>query len=69
MVFIDALFNIPGVLNSEEGTNVIVCGLRQTAPGHVTIRLMYLNPEGYAEAAIAGREKALQNSDSETDQA
>ena len=58
----EVLFNIPGILNSEEGTNVIVAGLQQVAPGQVTIRLMYLNPEGYAEAAIAGREKANENS-------
>lgn len=65
----EILFNIPGILNSEDGTNVIVCGLRQSAPGHITMRLMYLNPESYAEAAIAGREKSLQDPESNPNQA
>lgn len=54
----DVLFNVPGIVNADDGTNVLVCGLQQAAPGQVTIRLMYLNPDHYADAAIAGREKA-----------
>ena len=57
----EMLFNIPGVLQSDDGTNVIVCGLRQLAAGRLTIRLMYINPDLYAEAALAGRDNAEQS--------
>lgn len=58
----ELLFHIPGIHKSSEGVNVIVCGLRQTAPGMALVRLMYLNPESYAEAAMtaANTETKLQ---------
>ena len=43
----ELLFNIPGMVNSDEGINVLVCGLRQQGPGLVTIRLMFLDPSQY----------------------
>ncbi len=49
----DILFNIPGVLQGADATNVIVCGVSQTGPGRATAKLMYLNPEAYVQAAAA----------------
>ena len=47
----ELMFNIPGVFNSEGTINIMVCSFRQLAPGLSLVRLMYLNPEAYAEAA------------------
>lgn len=47
----ELLFNIPGILKSAEDVNVLVCSFRQLAPGLSSVRLMYLNPHAYAEAA------------------
>lgn len=49
----ELMFHIPGIHHSSDGINVIVSGFRQTAPGMAVVRLMYLNPEHYAEAARA----------------
>ena len=45
------LFNVPGVLESGETTNVMVCGLDQLGAGRAALRLMYLNPTQYIQAA------------------
>jgi len=47
----ELMFNVPGVLKSEDSTNIMVCSFRQLAPGMASVRLMYLNPTAYAEAA------------------
>jgi len=47
----DVMFNIPGVLQNEDGTNIMVCGIRQVEPGLITIRLMFLDPVHYQAAA------------------
>lgn len=47
----ELLFNLPGIVRSkQEKTNIMVCGLRQNAPGDATIRLMYLDPEKFLAA-------------------
>ena len=43
----DMLFNIPGIIKSEGNVNVLISGLRQTAPGRATIRLLFLDPSQY----------------------
>ena len=43
----DMLFNIPGVVETDGNINVLVSGLRQTAPGRATIRLVFLDPAQY----------------------
>lgn len=47
----ELMFNIPGILKSEDNVNIMVCSFRQLAPGLASVRLMYLNPEAYAQAA------------------
>ncbi len=47
----DIMFNIPGVIQNKDGTNVMVCGLRQMQPGLMTIRLMFLDPVQYQAEA------------------
>ena len=47
----DIMFNIPGVLQNKDGTNVMVCGLRQIQPGLINIRLMFLDPVAYQAEA------------------
>lgn len=49
----EVLFNVPGVLESAGDTNVIVCSFSQAGPGRATLKLMYLNPESYVQAAAA----------------
>lgn len=49
----EILFNIPGVLQGADATNVMVCGVAQSGPGRATAKLMYLNPESYVQAAAA----------------
>lgn len=49
----EMLFNIPGILKSEDATNVLVCGMRQKGPGLADIQLMYLDPNDYAKAVNA----------------
>ena len=45
----DIMFNIPGIIQNKDGTNVMVCGLRQAGPGAMTVRLMFLDPVRYQE--------------------
>jgi hypothetical protein len=52
------LFNIPGIVQSEETTRILVCGFTQNGPGNATIKLMYLNPEHYAEALDSAPQKS-----------
>lgn len=47
----ELMFNIPGVLKSEDSVNIMVCSFRQLAPGLSSVRLMYLDPAAYAQAA------------------
>ena len=47
----DIMFNIPGIIQNKDGTNVMVCGLRQVQPGLMTVRLMFLDPERYKAEA------------------
>lgn len=47
----EILFNVPGLLKTEEDTNVLMCSFKQLAAGLSLIKLMYMNPESYAEAA------------------
>lgn len=54
----ETMFHIPGLHQCEEGTNVLVCGMRQTGPGVASITLMYLDPEKYAESVLAGNKAA-----------
>ncbi|HAU68552.1 MAG TPA: hypothetical protein DCW52_09175 [Gammaproteobacteria bacterium] len=49
----EVLFNVPGVLQETDATNVIVCSFAQAGPGRATLKLMYLNPESYVQAAAA----------------
>ncbi len=44
----DMIFNTPGIIKTDDDVNVLVSGLRQTAPGLATIRLLFLDPEKYA---------------------
>jgi hypothetical protein len=53
----EMLFNVPGVLQGADATNVIVCSFSATGPGRASIRLMYLNPESYVQAAAAVSER------------
>ena len=41
------MFNIPGIVKSTEGINVLVCGMHQQGPGAATIGLMFLDPMQY----------------------
>lgn len=50
------LFNIPGIVDTEHSTRILVCGFTQNSPGKATIKLMYLNPALYAEAIRASKE-------------
>lgn len=43
----DMLFNIPGMMEIDDNFNVLVCGLKQTAPGRADINLMFLDPSQY----------------------
>ena len=55
----EMLFNIPGILRSEDATNIMVCGMRQIAPGLASIQLMYLNSDDYAKAAGVEQDTAI----------
>ena len=46
----DMLINIPGVFEADGNTNVLVCGLAQTAAGRANITLMFLEPSQYQTA-------------------
>ena len=46
----DVLFNVPGVLEEESCTNVLVSGLKQLGPGRAAVTLMYLNPNHFLQA-------------------
>ena len=43
----EMLFHIPGVLSEDGETNILVCGVAQSAPGKVQIKLMYIDPSNY----------------------
>ena len=43
----EILFNIPGILRTDEGTNAMVCSMNQGAPGLMLIQLMFIDPEQY----------------------
>lgn len=47
----EMLFNIPSLLESDGDINILVCSFRQLAPGLACVRLMYLEPTFYAQAA------------------
>ena len=48
----DTIFNVPGIIESENNVfNVLVSGLRQHAAGQMSIRLIFLDPTQYADAA------------------
>ena len=47
----DMLFNIPGIIETDGITNILVCGLGQTAPGRANINLMFLDAQHYQAAA------------------
>lgn len=47
----ELLFNIPGIVKHENTVNIMLCGFRQLAPGLSAVRLMYVNPNTYADAA------------------
>jgi len=45
------LFNLPGIIQTEEQINVMVCGVEQMKPGHILIKLMFLDPVQFQQAA------------------
>lgn len=47
----EILFNVPGVLKTEDDINVLVCSFKQLAAGLALIRLLYVHPDNYAESA------------------
>lgn len=47
----ELLFNIPGILNIDDEINIMVCGFRPLAAGLYSVRLMYLDPKAYTDAA------------------
>ena len=47
----EILFNVPGILKTDEEVNVLMCSFKQLAPGLSLVKLMYMNPENYAQAA------------------
>jgi len=49
----DLLYNIPGIVQDEDGLNILVCGLSQGLPGRASINLMFLDPTQYTQAAEA----------------
>lgn len=49
----EVLFNVPGVLNEDDETNIMVCGFAQAGPGRAVVKLMYIDPAAYVEAASA----------------
>lgn len=51
----DVLFNVPGIVKSGDIINVMVVGLRQTGHGKALVRLLYLDPQHYVNAARATR--------------
>jgi len=57
----EILFNVPGILKTEDEVNVLVCSFKQLAAGIALIRLMYINPETYAKSAGIDFSKLEQN--------
>lgn len=47
----ELLFNIPGVLKTQDDCNVLVCSFKQIAPGLALVRLLYLDPDAFAKSA------------------
>jgi len=59
----EILFNVPGILKTEEDVNVLMCSFKQLAPGLSLIKLMYMNPENYAQAAGINFDDLAKNED------
>lgn len=62
----DIMFHIPGIIQNEDGVNVLVCGIRQAEPGLITLRLMFLDPVEYEAqvrkiAVKVDQDKATEN--------
>jgi len=57
----ELMFNVPGILKSEDAVNILVCSFRQLAPGLSAVRLMYLDPAAYSEAAGVDLSKLERN--------
>ena len=47
----EILFNIPGIVTEDDQINILVCSFMQYGPGLATIKLMYLDPSKYVDAA------------------
>ena len=47
----DFLFNIPGILEREGTINVILTGIEQRRAGEIIVKLMFINPDNYLQAA------------------
>ena len=41
------LFNLPGFIEIDDTVNVMVCGVEQSKPGEIVIKLMFLDPANY----------------------
>ena len=48
----DIIFNIPGVVESDEGINILITGLSQNEAGKATINLMFMNPESFGKSKV-----------------
>ena len=59
----EIMFNIPGIVNEENQTNIMVCSFTPMGPGLSTVKLMFLDPDQYETAVkqaseLAASEKA-----------
>jgi len=43
------LFNIPGLVQTDEQVNVLVTGVEQSKPGEIVIKLMFLDPDNFTK--------------------
>lgn len=57
----ELMFNVPGILKSEDDVNIMVCSFRQLTAGLASVRLMYLDPVAYSEAAGVDLSSLKQN--------
>ncbi len=57
----ELMFNIPGILKSQDSVNIMVCSFRQLAPGLSSVKLMYLDPIAYAQASGVKLDEIKQN--------
>ena len=54
----EIMFNIPGIVKDQDGRfNVMVTSFRQLAPGLSSVRLMFLDPQQYADALQLASQK------------